>query len=435
MSISPEPETVRLRTALRDLVALSTITAAWVGREPATIAAGLVDVVVESLGLDFAFVRLRDPNGADAVEMARGDAWKSFPEWLRNHHSVLGQLSPRKVIPNVDGCARPCRGIVIPLGVEAEGGLVAAASGRASFPDEIDALLLSVAGNQGATAFQSARLLEELRRTEAALRRAHDELETRVAERTAELRRTVAELQERRTELAHVTRVTTMGELTASIAHELRQPIAASLTSAQTALRWLDAQPPELAKLREAVSRIVRAGKRAGDVIDRIRALATNAPPQMVPVEINAAISEVIELMQEEAVKKGALMRMELTPGLPLVQGDRVQLQQVILNLIMNGIEAMSSIAEGSRDLQVSTSKDDETGVLVAVRDTGPGLQADAFEQAFAAFYTTKPAGLGLGLSICRSIIEAHGGRLWASANEPHGAALQFTLPVEYANQ
>jgi C4-dicarboxylate-specific signal transduction histidine kinase len=237
-------------------------------------------------------------------------------------------------------------------------------------------------------------------------------------------------LQVARAELAHATRLTTMGELTASIAHEVRQPITAAVTSARTALRWLEAQPPELGEVREALSRIVRAGKRAGDVIGRIRALVTKAPPRKDSLEINAAIREVVELTSGEAVKNGISVRMDLAEGLPLIQGDRVQLQQVILNLIINGIEAMTGVGEASRDLLISSKKDDAGGVLVGVADTGPGLAAGALEQVFAAFYTTKPGGLGLGLSICRSIVEAHDGRLWASANELEGATFQFSLPA-----
>jgi PAS domain S-box-containing protein len=237
-------------------------------------------------------------------------------------------------------------------------------------------------------------------------------------------------LQVARAELAHATRLTTMGELTASIAHEVKQPITAAVTSARTALRWLEAQPPELGEVREALSRIVRAGKRAGDVIGRIRALVTKAPPRKDSLEINAAIREVVELTSGEAVKNGISVRMDLAEGLPLIQGDRVQLQQVILNLIINGIEAMTGVGEASRDLLISSKKDDAGGVLVGVADTGPGLAAGALEQVFAAFYTTKPGGLGLGLSICRSIVEAHDGRLWASANELEGATFQFSLPA-----
>src|SRR5438309_5669170 len=184
--------TAALRTALRELVALSTIPAAWVGREPPIIAAGLADVLVGSLHLDFAFVRLCDPKGGAAVEVTRGNAWKVFPEWLQRHLAVVGQFSRREIIPDVSGGVESCRGVVIPIGVNAEGGLVAAACDRTDFPTEIDQLLLSVAANHAATAFQSARLIHERRRAEEELRQAHNELELKVAERTAALRRSEA---------------------------------------------------------------------------------------------------------------------------------------------------------------------------------------------------------------------------------------------------
>src|SRR6266478_1513115 len=196
MDVDPHAEIRGLRTALRDLVALSAIPAAWVGREPSAIAAGLADVLVGSLHLDFAFVRLCDPNGGAAVEVTAGNAWKAFPEWLQHHLAVAGECSRKEVIPDVGGGVEPCRGIVIPVGVSAEGGLVAAACNRPDFPTEIDQLLLSVAANHAATAFQNARLIYERKRAEAELRQARDELELRVGERTAELRRSEAYLAE-----------------------------------------------------------------------------------------------------------------------------------------------------------------------------------------------------------------------------------------------
>src|SRR5436853_5280977 len=194
MAIDPHAEILRLRTALRDLVALSTIPAAWVGREPPGCAAGLADVLVGSLHLDFAFVRLCDPNGGAAVDVTRGDAWNAFPEWLQRHVAADGRYSRREVIPDVGG-GQPCRGLVMPIGVNADGGLVAVACDRSDFPSETDQLLLSVAANHAATAFQSARLIHERRRAEEQLRLARDELEIKVTKRAGELRRTTAELQ------------------------------------------------------------------------------------------------------------------------------------------------------------------------------------------------------------------------------------------------
>ena len=233
--------------------------------------------------------------------------------------------------------------------------------------------------------------------------------------------------------LAHANRVTTMGHLTASIAHEVNQPIAASVTNAQAALRWLDSQPPDLNEVRQALARIVKDGNRAGDVVGRIRDLTKKRPPRQDRLEINGTIREVIDLTHGEAVKSGVSVQTELTDGLPLIQGDRVQLQQVMLNLIINAVEAMSGVEEGSRELLISSAKAEFGGVLVAVRDSGPGLPPATLEHLFDAFYTTKSGGMGIGLSICRSIIEAHGGRVWATSNAPRGAVFQLNLPCARA--
>jgi PAS domain S-box-containing protein len=231
-------------------------------------------------------------------------------------------------------------------------------------------------------------------------------------------------------ELAHANRIATMGQLTASIAHEVNQPIAGTVTNASAALRWLGAQPPELGEVRQALARIVRDGHRAGEVISRVRALVNKAPQRTDKVGINEAILEVIALIHGEAVKNGISVQTELADGLPPIEGDWVQLQQVILNLIVNAVEAMSTADEGSRTLQITTELEASSRVLVAIRDSGPGLGAASLERIFDAFYTTKPGGMGMGLAICRSIIEAHGGRVWATANVPRGAAFHFSLSL-----
>jgi PAS domain S-box-containing protein len=232
-------------------------------------------------------------------------------------------------------------------------------------------------------------------------------------------------------ELAHVNRITTMGQLTASIAHEVNQPIAAAITNAQAALRWLGAQPPDLDEVGQALRRIVENGKRASDVIGRIRALIKKAPPRRRRFDLNEAILDVIALTRSEILRHGVSLQTQLASGLPLIEGDRIQLQQVLLNLLMNAVEAMSGIGEGTRALQISTEAEATGGVLVTVRDSGPGLDPANEDRVFEAFYTTKPEGMGMGLAISQSIIEAHGGRMWATANEPRGAVFQFTVPPE----
>jgi C4-dicarboxylate-specific signal transduction histidine kinase len=219
-----------------------------------------------------------------------------------------------------------------------------------------------------------------------------------------------------------------MGQLTASIAHEVNQPIAATATNADAALRWLGARPPDLEEVRRALSRIVKDAHRAGDVIGRIRELIKKAPSRKDRVDINEAIREVIELTRGEATKIGASVQTALEKGLPAIEGDRVQLQQVILNLIVNAVQAMGAVEKGPRELFVTTARAEAYGVLVSVKDSGPGVAPANIEQLFTPFYSTKPGGLGMGLSICRSIIEAHGGRLWVTANLPRGAIFNFAV-------
>jgi PAS domain S-box-containing protein len=245
----------------------------------------------------------------------------------------------------------------------------------------------------------------------------------------AEARESERRYREMQMEVAHANRVATMGQLTASIAHEVNQPIAAAVTNAEAALLWLGARSPDLEEARQAIGRIVKDASRAGNVIGRIRELIKKAPTRKDRVDINEAIREVIELTRGEAVKNGASVQTALGEGLPLIEGDRVQLQQVVLNLVVNAVQAMCAVAKGQRELFITTARGDPNGVLVTVKDSGPGLPAESLEHLFAPFYTTKPDGLGMGLSICRSIIETHGGRIWVTANLPQGAIFQFMMP------
>jgi C4-dicarboxylate-specific signal transduction histidine kinase len=229
-------------------------------------------------------------------------------------------------------------------------------------------------------------------------------------------------------ELAHANRIATLGQLTASIAHEVNQPVGAMCSNAEAALRWLGRRPPDLEEVRQSLARIVNDGHRAAGVVGRIRELVNKAPPRKDRLDINGAIEEVIELTRGETLKNAIFVQPELAGDLPVVEGDRVQLQQVMLNLMVNAIQAMSGV-DARRELRVTTANDPSGGILVAVRDSGSGLSMNDLNRLFEPFYTTKPEGMGMGLPICRSIIEAHGGRLWASPNEPQGAVFQFTLP------
>src|SRR5467141_1876722 len=663
MPTESHTQSVALRTALRELVALSTIPAAWVGREPPIIAAGLADVLVGSLQLDFAFVRLCDPKGGGAIEVMRGHAWKAFPEWLRTHVGGVGQFSCKEIVADLGG-AETCRGVVIPIGVNAEAGLVAAACTRTDFPSEIDQLLLSVAANHAAAAFQNARLRHELDAKVAELSQARNELEMKVAERTADLQRSEAYLAEAQTlthtgswacniatreilhsseehsrvygfdpekgipsfeemvqrmhpedrtqvvesaeransagkdfeeqfrlllpdgttkyvhgvghpvfnasgatvefvgilmdvterrlaealrdgesrilemiardapleeilenlvrvveaqfagllcsvllldedeqhvrhgaapslpkaytkaidglcigpkagscgtamyrretvivtdilqdplwepyrgvaepygfracwstpilahsgntlgsfamyyreprspspaetralemathlagiaierklareererlrqaqaDLAHINRVTTMGELTASLAHEVNQPIAAAVTNANTCLRWLTRDHPDLEEARAAASRIVKDATRAADIISRTRLLFKKGTSPRELVDVNEVIREMVVLLRSEAARYNISVRTELAADLPQAMGDRVQLQQVMMNLMINGIDAMKDV-DRVRELAVKSQRTEKEQVLVCVSDTGVGL-------------------------------------------------------------
>jgi PAS domain S-box-containing protein len=805
MSTHSDPNVLHLRRLLRDLVALSGIPAAWVGREPSAIVADFADLLVASLDVDSAFVRLCDPKGGAAVETALGRPWPALHEWLRPYLADGGSLLRSESVPGISEGARAGRGIVVPIGVNAGLGLVAVASDRPDFPGEIDRLLLSVATNHAATAFRMARLVEDHRRAEAALRdserqlrQARDELEAKVAERTAKLRRLVdsniigifiwdleggiieandaflhivgydredlvsghvrwtdltpAEWRERderalaelsstgtvrpyekeyfrkygnrvpvliggalfeeggsegvafvldlternraeealreseyelreiietvpglvwstgpdgeptrlnqqildysgmrfedflhlgwkeflhpddfpatmnafdhairtgtsyqavhrlrradgeyrwhhargeplrdrqgriirwyglsvdtdegkkaedrlrrsesylaeaqrlshtgtcvfdattmlylywssecyriwgldplqglpsretvwqrihpedrdrvwegvqgalrqrkdytgefrivlpdgtvkylaasthhmlsaggeivevigthvdvterkraqeeheklrqlESDLAHMNRLGIIGEQAASVVHEITQPIATARNNARAAVNFLERQPAELGEVREALDCIVADTDRAREIIDRIRDHIRKAPPRKHRFDLNEAINEVIGLARTAITGNGVSVKTRLADGSFPVQGDRVQLQQVILNLVLNAVEAMSSIEAGPRDLLIGTEQTQGNGVLVTIRDSGPGIDPENLERVFEAFYTTKTSGVGMGLSICRSIIDAHGGRLWADANEPRGAVFRFTLP------
>ena len=235
-------------------------------------------------------------------------------------------------------------------------------------------------------------------------------------------------LRELESDLAHMNRLSIMGELTASLAHEILHPIATARNNARAGTRFLDMSPPNLGEVREALSCIVRDADRAKDIVGRVRDHIKKAPPRKERLHLNEAINEVIVMVRSAIDKNKVSVRTDFMANSIPVEGDRVQLQQVVLNLILNAVEAMNSVEEGARELSIRTEQNQTGGVLVAVRDSGPGIEH--FERVFDPFYTTKTSGLGMGLAICRSIIDAHGGRLWVDASEPRGAVFRFTLPA-----
>jgi len=284
------------------------------------------------------------------------------------------------------------------------------------------------------------------RQAETSLRHARDELQMRVEERTADLKQSneqlLAEMIERKraenayyeaqADVARVTRMSTMGALAASISHEVNQPLTAVVTNADACMMWLSNNPPNLEEARAAVDCIAREGTRASEVVRHIRAMFMKTPPETTRVQINELIREVAALMQKDAARNQVVLKSELASDLPDAMGDRIQLQQVIVNLILNGIEAMSAVTDRPRLLVIRSERQNSDDVLVAVRDSGIGIDPKDEMRIFDAFFTSKAQGMGMGLSISHSIIEAHGGRLWATANSDHGVTLQFTLPADH---
>jgi PAS domain S-box-containing protein len=244
------------------------------------------------------------------------------------------------------------------------------------------------------------------------------------------IRRAELELHNTRTELAHVMRVTSLGELTASIAHEVNQPLGAIVANAEASLGWLDRENPDVKEARAAIERIARDGHRAGEVIRRVRALVKKTDAQMVSLQINEIVREAADFVQQELASSQVSLRLDLCGDLTAIRGDRIQLQQVLLNLISNGIEAMQVVTDRPRALIIRSERDDAKQVRITVTDCGIGVSGENASKIFEPFVTTKGTGMGMGLSICRSIIEAHGGRIWASSNEPYGAAIKFTIPA-----
>ena len=287
---------------------------------------------------------------------------------------------------------------------------------------------LGLFANQAAVAIANARAFEEVDRLRCQLEGERDYLQEQVTER----KQAEEALRQAQADLTHANRVSSLGELTASLAHEVKQPIAATITNAGTCFRWLSRGQPDLEKARAAASRIEQDGKRAIEIINRVRQLFKKDTLQRELVDLNEIVREMMRLLHSEATQFAVFVRAELAADLPQVMGDRVQLQQVLMNLMMNSIDAMKDV-DGRRELTIQSQRGENGEVLISVSDTGVGLPPEQAGKLFNAFFTTKIHGTGMGLRISRSIVESHGGRLWAADNSPCGATFQFTLPVTVA--
>jgi PAS domain S-box-containing protein len=367
-----------------------------------------------------------------AIDDLKAQGVRNFRQYLAGHPEFVRQATSMAKILDVNDVTVKLFGarskdellvslhkVYLPETEEVFAGeLIAIAEGRTSF--ESETVLQTLKGNRLAVLF-TITLPPQPAKLNSVLVSITDITERKRAEEA---------LSKAQTELAHITRVTTMGELAASIAHEINQPLAAVVTNGNACMRWLARSQPDLEEAKEAAQRIIRDGKRASEVIARIRALLKRTATNRLPLDINEVIQETMALAQNEARRRRVSLRTDFAANLPSVLGDRVQLQQVILNLMMNGIEAMSSAGDRSRQLLIKTQRDDSDQILISVTDSGIGLDPKHAERLFEAFFTTKTEGMGMGLSISRSIIEAHGGRLWATQNAGSGATFQFTVPM-----
>jgi C4-dicarboxylate-specific signal transduction histidine kinase len=399
----------------------------------------MLEALVRLLWLDFAYLRLNDSFDGSPVEFLKSaerratgpqvsEIGRVLDRWLDNQSA---DASPALPNPAGDGEVRiaPVR-----LGLTDEVGILVAGSKRTTFPTTTETLLLRMAGNQALVALQEARQLRDQKH-------AADELERLVSERTIQLTTTIealreseSALQKAQAQLAHIARMNTVGELTASIAHEINQPLAAVVNNANVCLRLL----PEYAKnskdILEALNDIIDDANRASRVIARIRLLVKRAPFKKSLLDLKEVVQDVLSLARYESTTRRVTIRADLSQDLPAVVGDRVQLQQVLLNLLVNGMDAMNDVEEIRRVLVICGRRETQDAVskaLVSVRDCGTGFKPEQMDRLFEAFYTTKSGGLGLGLAISHSIIEAHGGRLWVDPNQrAGGATVMFSLPA-----
>ncbi len=409
----------RLQSCISDLISVQALSVIWAGHEASRILSILLEALLGMLKLAFAYARVIDtPDGKIEVLRVRdrrpsgidpSTSGQTLECWLRDHEP-LRPMIVRNPIRDGELSIAPMR-----LGTKVDTGVLVVGWERAELPTAIEMLLLRVAANQVTIALHESNVASQQRRMA-------QELEQRVAERTAQL----TQLQ---MDLVHVARVSTMGELTASIAHEVNQPLHAVTTNANACRRWLMHEVPNLVEARAALERIIWESGRANDVISRTRALSRKTTPQRVRLQLNDVVHEVLALAQSKVASHQISLIIDLSGTLPEVLGDRVQLQQVLLNLILNAIDAIHPVVERPRELRIRTSSPSTGEVQLMVRDSGIGLDSLAQNRLFEPFFTTKPDGMGLGLSISRRIVEAHDGQLRATPNSDYGTTFMIDMP------
>jgi signal transduction histidine kinase len=427
-------EVKRLRRCINDLISVVALPAVWAGGEPAEIVRTLLEVLLRMLNLDFAYARLGNSSGEQAVEVARISQTAKLPSRPEEIGGLLkNQLGPdpqnwTPLVRNSDGVG-PISIVPMRLGLRGDIGVVAVGARRADFPGPTERLVLSVAANQAAIGLQEARLLSEQKRVASELDR-HVLLRTaELAAANEELKKEVAERARVQAEFAHAARISMLGELAASIAHEINQPLAAMRTNGETALRWLDRAEPNVAKARDLTQLSVDAARRATDIISRIRTMAAGRVPEQTKLSLHDVIEESLVFLRGELQSNAVSVIVNLAPTTSRVIGDRIQLQQVIVNLTMNAVHAMARSPSATRTLLIRTQLSAAETLSCTFEDSGSGIDPLYLDRLFDSFFTTKDAGMGMGLPVSRSIIEAHGGVIKADNNsELGGARFSFAL-------
>jgi C4-dicarboxylate-specific signal transduction histidine kinase len=416
------------------LISVVALPAVWAGGEPAEIVRTLLEVLLGMLNLDFAYARLGNSSGEQAVEVARISQTAKLPSRPEEIGGLLkNQLGPdpqnwTPLVRNSDGVG-PISIVPMRLGLRGDIGVVAVGARRADFPGPTERLVLSVAANQAAIGLQEARLLSEQKRVASELDR-HVLLRTaELAAANEELKKEVAERARVQAEFAHAARISMLGELAASIAHEINQPLAAMRTNGETALRWLDRAEPNVAKARDLTQLSVDAARRATDIISRIRTMAAGRVPEQTKLSLHDVIEESLVFLRGELQSNAVSVIVNLAPTTSRVIGDRIQLQQVIVNLTMNAVHAMARSPSATRTLLIRTQLSAAETLSCTFEDSGSGIDPLYLDRLFDSFFTTKDAGMGMGLPVSRSIIEAHGGVIKADNNsELGGARFSFAL-------